>query len=141
MGFINSLLEGASRPQSFIPAVLLTALAILCEGIFAWSGFQAVGLNMNLGIAVFGYTVFTMFSILPTPPAGVGTNEGAKIIVFVSLLGFDSVKVNAMAILLHLVCVILIPAIGLICLRTLGLTLSSIMSRQEHSHEGAKAGA
>lgn len=141
MGFINSLLEGASRPQSFIPALMLTALAVLCEGIFAWEGFQAVGQPMNLGIAIFGYTVYTMFSILPNPPAGVGTNEGAKIVVFVTLLGFNSVKVNAMAILVHLVCVILIPSIGLISLRTLGLSLSSLLNRREQGQEEARASA
>lgn len=139
MGFVDSLLAGASRPQSFLPAILLTALAIACEGIFAWEGFQAVGLNMNIGIAIFGYTVYTMFSILPTPPGGVGTNEGAKVIVFVSLLGFDSVKVNAMAILVHAVCLVLIPGIGLFALRSLGLSLNSVLSRQEHKREEAKA--
>ncbi len=141
MGFINSLLEGASRPQSFIPALILTGMAVLCEGIFAWEGFQAVGQPMNIGIAIFGYTVYTMFSILPNPPAGVGTNEGAKIVVFVTLLGFDTIKVNAMAILLHMVCVILIPALGLISLRTLGLNLSSVLNRHDRSHEETKASA
>jgi uncharacterized protein (TIRG00374 family) len=135
MGFVDSLLAGASRPQSFLPAVLLTALAITCEGIFAWEGFQAVGLNMNIGIAIFGYTVYTMFSILPTPPGGVGTNEGAKVIVFVTLLGYNSVKVNAMAILVHAVCLLLIPALGLLSLQSLGLTLNSVLSRQERKHE------
>ncbi len=138
MGFVDSLLAGASRPQSFLPAILLTAMAISCEGIFAWEGFQAVGLPMNIGVAIFGYTIYTMFSILPTPPGGVGTNEGAKVIVFVTLLGFDTVKVNAMAILVHAVCLVLIPAIGLISLRSLGLTLSSVLSRHERKHEEAK---
>lgn len=141
MGFVDSLLEGARTPKAFIPAILLTALAVLCEGIFAWEGFQAVGLDMNLGIAVFGYTVYTMFSILPTPPAGVGTNEGAKVIVFVSLLGFNSVKVNAMAILVHPLCTLIMATIGLLSLRSLGLTLSGVLSRQEHGHEESKARA
>jgi uncharacterized protein (TIRG00374 family) len=131
MGFVDSLLAGASNPASFIPAIFLTGLAVTCEGIFAWEGFQAVQLSMNFGLATFGYAVYTLFAILPTPPAGLGTNEGAKAIVFTTLLGFNKVKVNAMAILVHPVCAILIGAIGLISLQTLGITLSSILQKQE----------
>ncbi|HEY4389228.1 MAG TPA: lysylphosphatidylglycerol synthase transmembrane domain-containing protein [Ktedonobacteraceae bacterium] len=137
MGFVDSLLAGASNLRSFIPAILLTGLAVTCEGIFAWEAFQAVQLHMNFGIATFGYAVYTMFAILPTPPAGVGTNEGAKAIVFTGLLGFNSVKVNAMAILVHPVCTILIGAIGLISLQTLGVKLSSILQKQE-GHQAVK---
>jgi uncharacterized protein (TIRG00374 family) len=138
MGFVDSLLAGASNPASFIPALILTGLAVACEGIFAWEGFQAVQLPMNFGIATFGYAVYTMFAILPTPPAGVGTNEGAKEIVFTALLGFNNIKVNAMAILVHPVCALLIGAIGLISLQTLGLTLSSILQKQD-KQEGNQA--
>ncbi len=136
MGFVDSLLAGASRPKTFIPAVLLTALAVTCEGLFAWEGFHAVQLNPGLGLTMFGYTLYTMFSILPTPPAGIGSNEGVKGIVFVGLLGFNENKVTAMAILVHLVCLILIGAIGMISLQTLGLNLSNIMQKQPN--KGAK---
>jgi uncharacterized protein (TIRG00374 family) len=131
MGFVDSLLAGASNPRAFIPALILTGLAVTFEGIFAWQGFQAVQLPMNFGIATFGYAVYTMFAILPTPPAGVGTNEGAKAIVFTILLGFNKTKVNAMAILVHPVCAVLIAAIGLISLQTLGLNLSSILQKEK----------
>ncbi len=132
MGFVDSLLAGASRPKTFIVAVLLTALAVSCEGLFAWEGFHAVQLNPGLGLTIFGYTFYTLFSILPTPPAGIGSNEGAKDLVFIKLLGFNSIKVNAMAILVHLVCVILIGAVGLLSLKTLGLNLSTILQKQQN---------
>jgi uncharacterized protein (TIRG00374 family) len=137
MGFVDSLIEGARRPKSFIPAAFLTALAILCEGIFAWQESQAIGLNtMSLGIAIFGYTVFTMFSILPTPPGQVGTNEGAKVIVFTSLLGFSKDKVLAMSILSHLVGPTIMTVIGLVSIWSLGLTFSGVLKIKEEHHKG-----
>jgi uncharacterized protein (TIRG00374 family) len=136
MGFVDSLIEGARRPKSFIPAVVLTALAILCEGIFAWQESQAVGLDtIGLGIATFGYTVFTMFSVLPTPPGQVGTNEGAKTIVFTSLLGFSKDKVLAMSILSHLVGPAIMTVISLVSKWSLGLTLSGVGNIKGEHHE------
>ncbi|GAC1425012.1 MAG: hypothetical protein NVS4B1_01950 [Ktedonobacteraceae bacterium] len=136
MGFVDSLIEGLKRPRSFIPATLLTALAILCEGIFAWQESQAIGLNtMGLGIATFGYTIFTMFSILPTPPAQVGTSEGTKMIVFASLLGFNKNKVLAMSLLSHMLGILLISAISLAAIWSLGLTLDSILTMKRGHHE------
>ena len=127
MNFVDSLIEGARRPKTFIAAAALTALAILCEGVFAWQMCRAVGLNtMSLGIATFGYSMFTMTSVLPTPPGQVGTNEGAKLLVFTSLLGFNKAQVLAMSILSHLVGPAVITSACLLSLWSLGLTLSGI---------------
>lgn len=142
MGFVDSLIEGVKRPETFLPAALLTALAILCEGIFAWQESLAVGLNtMSLGIATFGYTVFAMFSVLPTPPAQIGTTEGAKTIVFTSLLGFNKDKVLAMSILSHLVGPAIMTVVGLVSLWSLGLTLSSVLNIQRDHHEDKRTKA
>lgn len=140
MGFVDSLIEGVKRPKSFIPAAMLTALAILCEGIFAWQEFQAVGLDtIGLGISIFGYTVFTMFSVLPTPPAQVGTNEGAKAIVFTSLLGFSKDSVLAMSLLSHLVGPLVMASFGMASVWSLGLTLSSVLNMKGGQHEEKEA--
>jgi uncharacterized protein (TIRG00374 family) len=131
MGFVDSLLAGANQPKTFIPAVLLTAMAVTCEGLFAWEGFHAVNLNVGLGLTIFGYTVYTLCSILPSPPAGAGSNEGYKEAIFVGMLHFNKIKVLAMAVLVHVFCIILIGAIGMISLQTLGLKLSNVMQKQD----------
>jgi uncharacterized protein (TIRG00374 family) len=136
IGFVDSLIEGARRPKSFIPAALLTALAILCEGIYAWQESLAVGLNtIGLGIAIFGYTVFTMFSVLPTPPGQIGTNEGAKVIIFTTLLGFSKDKVLAMSILSHLIGPVIMTVIGMVSMWSLGLTFSGVRNIKGEYHE------
>ncbi len=67
-GFVDSLLAGASQPKIFIPAVLLTIVAVTFDGLFAMLAFWTVGVNISFGTAIFGYTVYNMFYILPTPP-------------------------------------------------------------------------
>ena len=127
LNFVDSLIEGARRPKTFIAAAALTALAILCEGVFAWQMSRAVGLNaMGLCLATFGYSMFTMTTVLPTPPGQVGTNEGAKLLVFTSLLGFNKAQVLAMSILSHVVGPAVITTACLISLWSLGLTLSGV---------------
>jgi uncharacterized protein (TIRG00374 family) len=67
-GFVDSLLIGMSRPQIFIPAVLLTCLAVTFDGLFAMLAFWTIGLPISFGTTIFGYTVYNMFYIFPTPP-------------------------------------------------------------------------
>ncbi len=136
MGFVDSLIEGLKRPRSFIPAAILTSLAIICEGVFAWQVSLAVGLDtMGLGLATFGYSIFTMFSILPTPPAQVGTSEAAKTLIFGSLLGFNKNRVLGMSLLSHVIGTVLMTVIGLVSIWSLGLTVKGVLNIKRERHE------
>lgn len=128
MGFVDSLLAGASNPKNFIPAVFLTAAALACDGLFAMFAFWTVGMNnVNFGMASFGYTTFNMFMILPTPPGHVGTNELFGTIVFGDLLGFDKKGVLAMFVFSHPLTAVIMAGMALICLSALGLKISSAL--------------
>lgn len=126
LGFVDSLLEGASRPKTFIPAILLTCLAITCDGLFAWFAFLTVGVNtMSFGTAIFGYTTYNMFCILPTPPGQVGSNELVGVLVFGSLLGYPKAQVLAMYLLSHPLAALIMTTMCLICLSGLGISIKS----------------
>ena len=128
MGFVDSLLEGASKPKTFIPAILLTCVAVTCDGLFAFMAFLTVGLTqMSFGTALFGYTTYNMFSILPTAPGQVGSNEVAGELVFGGLLGFNKDQVLAMFVLSHPLAALIMTTLALISLSALGLTVSSAM--------------
>jgi uncharacterized protein (TIRG00374 family) len=128
MGFVDSLLAGASNPKIFIPAVLLTCLAVICDGLFAMQGFAAIGLAMPFGSAIFGYMVYNMFSILPSPPGQVGTSEFAGLTAFHFLLGFNEQDVLAMFIASHPLCATIMGSAAWISAQTLGLKLFSVVS-------------
>jgi uncharacterized protein (TIRG00374 family) len=131
LGFVDSLLAGASNPKTFIPAILLTCLAITCDGLFAWFAFLAVGVtNMNFATAIFGYTTYNMFCILPTPPGQVGSNELVGVLVFSELLHFPETNVLAMFVLSHPLAALIMTTMCLLCLSSLGISIKSVMKIQ-----------
>ncbi|HLZ81072.1 MAG TPA: lysylphosphatidylglycerol synthase transmembrane domain-containing protein [Ktedonobacteraceae bacterium] len=135
-GFVDSLLLGASQPKIFIPAILLTCVAVIFDGLFAMLAFWTIGYPIPFGTAIFGYTVYNMFYILPTPPGQVGSNEVAGLLVFHGLLGIPADKVTAMFVFSHPWAALLMTITGMACLSALGLTISSAMKVQS---EGEKA--
>lgn len=135
-GFVDSLFAGASQPKVFLPAILLTAVAVCFDGLFAWLAFLTVGLNsMTYGQAIFGYTLFNMFYILPNPPGGVGSNELTGVLIFHGLLGFNEHSVLAMFVFSHPWTALLMCTVGMTCLSALGLNISSAMKVQNESEE------
>jgi uncharacterized protein (TIRG00374 family) len=130
-GFVDSLLTSASRPFIFLPAVGLTCLAVICDSLFAMFAFWTIGFPIAFGTTIFGYTVYNMFYIFPTPPGQIGSNEAVGLLVFTGLLHLPAEKVTAMFFFSHPWAAIIMCTAGLICLKTLGLTLSSTMKMQK----------
>jgi len=126
-GFVESLLASATRPHIFLPAVVLTCLAIICDSLFAMLAFWTIGFPISFGTAIFGYTVYNMFFIFPTPPGQIGSNEAVGLLVFTGLLHLPADKVTAMFIFSHPWAALLMCTAALICLKTLGLTISTTM--------------
>ena len=125
--FVDALLIGASRPRIFIPAVLLTLVAVIFEGLFAMLAFWTVGYQISFDTALFGYTVYNMFFILPTPPGQVGSNEVTGLLVFHGLLNIDAHYVTAMFIFSHPWAALMLCTVGLSNLSALGLNISTAM--------------
>ncbi len=137
-GFVDALLASASRPKTFLPALLLTCLALCCDGLFAMFAFWTVGVYMNFGQAIFGYTTFNMFTILPTPPGQVGSNEAIGTLVFGGLLGFNKTGVLAMFVFSHPLTALIMLTLSMTSLAALGLNLSSAL-KAPSAEEGRKA--
>jgi uncharacterized membrane protein YbhN (UPF0104 family) len=129
-GFVESLLMGASQPKIFLPALLLTGVAVGCDGLFAMLAFWTIGFPIPFGTALFGYSVYNLFYILPTPPGQVGSNEAVGLLVFHGLLNLPANQVTAMFFFSHPWAALLMCATGLACLSALGLTISSAMRVQ-----------
>ncbi len=138
-GFVDSLLAGASQPKVFLPAVGLTILAVICDGLFAMLAFWTIGSSLPFGTALFGYTVYITFYILPTTPGEVGTNEAVGLLVFSGLLHQSPLLVNAMFFFSHPYTALIMCSLGLLCLGGLGLTVGNAMKVQKED-EGRKSG-
>ena len=81
---------------------------------------------MGFGTAIFGYTTYNMFNILPTPPGQVGSNELVGVLVFGGLLGFPKTSVLAMFVFSHPLAALIMTTVGLVCLSGLGISLTSV---------------
>jgi uncharacterized protein (TIRG00374 family) len=134
--FVDALLAGARQPKIFIPAVLLTIAAVLCDGLFALLAFWTVGVSIPFGLAIFGYAVYNLFYILPNPPGQVGSNEVFGLLVFSGLLHLDPHGVTAMFIFSHPWAAVIQTVVGMGCLSALGLTLSTAMKVQSGNVKG-----
>jgi uncharacterized protein (TIRG00374 family) len=130
-GFVDSLLAGASQPRIFIPAIMLTIVAVLFDGLFAMLAFWTIGFHITFGMALFGYSVYNMFYILPTPPGQVGSNEFVGLLVFGGLLHIPAYQVTAMFVFSHPWAAVIMCTTGLICLSALGLTITGAMKVQK----------
>jgi uncharacterized protein (TIRG00374 family) len=134
-GFVDSLLAGASQPRIFIPAIMLTIVAVLFDGLFAMLAFWTIGFHITFGVALFGYSVYNMFYILPTPPGQVGSNEAVGLLVFSGLLHIPVTQVTAMFVFSHPWAAVLMSTTGLVCLSALGLTITGAMKVQTSGGE------
>ncbi|HYT37508.1 MAG TPA: lysylphosphatidylglycerol synthase transmembrane domain-containing protein [Ktedonobacteraceae bacterium] len=129
-GFVDSLLMGASQPKIFLPAILLTCVAVSFDGLFAMLAFWTIGFPISFGTAIFGYAVYNMFYILPTPPGQVGSNEAVGLLVFGGLLHLPALQVIAMFVFSHPWAALIMSTTGIICLSMLGLTISKLIKAQ-----------
>jgi uncharacterized protein (TIRG00374 family) len=124
IGFVDSLFASVSRPRIFLPALVLTCLAVVCDSLFALFAFWTIGLPVSLGTVIFGYTIYNLFFILPTPPGQIGSNEAVGLLIFAGLLGLPVDQVAAMFFFSHVWAALLMCSAALISLKTLGLTIS-----------------
>ena len=122
-GFIDSLLMGVSKPKIFVPAVMLTCVALVFDGLFAMLAFWTIGFPIAFRTAIFGYMTYNMYHILPTPPGQIGSNEAVGLLVFSGLLHLPALQVTAMFVFSHLWAALLMSVTGLACLSALGLSI------------------
>ena len=116
--------------------MLLTCAAVIFDSLFALLAFWTIGFPISFGTAIFGYTVYNVFYILPTPPGQIGSNEAVGLLVFGGLLHLPAAQVTAMFIFSHPWAALLMCTTGLAYLSALGLTLTGVI-RARTGEDGA----
>jgi uncharacterized protein (TIRG00374 family) len=139
-GFVDSLFASVGRPRIFLPTLALTCLAVVCDSLFAMFAFWTIGLPISFGTVIFGYTVYNLFFILPTPPGQIGSNEAVGLLIFAGLLHLPADQVAAMFFFSHVWAALLMCSAALISLKTLGLTISTTVKKPpvESQAEGVR---
>lgn len=123
--FLDTLVALVRRPRLMLVAVAFTALAVSLDALFCLLAFRAVGVSASPSTALYGYTLFNLAFILPTPPGQVGSNELMGLMIFSGGFGLSRSGVGAMFLFSHPWTAMLMTASGLACLSLMGLSLTS----------------
>jgi uncharacterized membrane protein YbhN (UPF0104 family) len=108
-------------------AAAYTVVAVGLDALFCVLAFRAVGVGVALPAVLYGYTLFNLAFILPTPPGQIGSNEVIGLLIFSGVFGVDRAGVGAMFLFSHPWTAALLTACGLLCLSAMGLTLRSTL--------------
>jgi uncharacterized protein (TIRG00374 family) len=124
-GFIDTLTGLIRRPRILLIAAVYTVLALGLDALFCLLAFKAVGVTVPILVVLYGYTLFNLSFILPSPPGQVGSNELIGLLIFSGVFRVSRAGVGAMFLFSHPLTGILMTCTGLVCLSAMGLTLRS----------------
>ena len=120
-----------SSPPSY------TVIALGLDALFCLLAFRAVGVTVSLLVVLYGYTLFNLSFILPSPPGQVGSNELIGLLIFSGVFRVNRTGVGAMFLFSHPWTGILMTCTGLACLSAMSLTLRGTL-RLARDHEDWK---
>jgi uncharacterized protein (TIRG00374 family) len=145
-GFIDTLLALIHRPRVLFTAAVYTVIALGLDALFCLLAFRAVGVSVSLLVVLYGYTLFNLSFILPSPPGQVGSNELIGLLIFSGVFRVGRAGVGAMFLFSHPWTGILMTCSGLACLSAMGMTLrSTLRLAQDHEdwkeHDGPRNGS
>jgi len=132
-GFVATLIALIRRPRILLIAAVYTVFALGLDALFCLLAFRAVGVTVPILVVLYGYTLFNLSFVLPSPPGQVGSNELIGLLVFSGVFRVNRAGVGAMFLFSHPWTGILMTCSGLACLSAMGLTLRSTLSlAQDH---------
>lgn len=102
----NSLVEifcGSIREKNKLVFLICCSIIIwICDGLFTFLVFLALGECLNPIIVVFTNMIATLTKVFPITPGGLGVFEGAMVLVF-SMFGLKSSLIGIVSTLDHLI--------------------------------------
>ena len=132
-GFIDTLVALIRRPRVLLSAAIYTFVALGLDALFCLLAFRAVGVTVPLVVAIYGYTLFNLSFILPSPPGQAGSNELVGLLIFSGVFHVSGTGVGAMFLFSHPWTGILMTCSGLACLSAMGLTVRGTFSLARES--------
>jgi uncharacterized protein (TIRG00374 family) len=138
--FVDTLLALIRQPRIMITAAAYTVVALLLDALFCLLAFRAVATVVPIPVVLYGYTLFNLSFVLPSPPGQVGSNELIGLLIFSGSFGISRSAVGAMFLFSHPWTAFLMTCAGLACLSAMGLKMRSTL-RLAQGERGALAAA
>jgi uncharacterized membrane protein YbhN (UPF0104 family) len=115
------------KPRILLIAGAYTCIAVALDAAFCWLAFRSVGVAVPVLVVVYGYTLFNLSFILPSPPGQVGSNELIGLLIFSGVFRVSRTGVGAMFLFSHPFTGVLMACTGLLCLSAMSLSLRSTL--------------
>jgi uncharacterized protein (TIRG00374 family) len=132
-GFVATLIALIRRPRILLIAAVYTVFALGLDALFCLLAFRAVGVTVPVLVVLYGYTLFNLSFILPSPPGQIGSNELVGMLIFSGVFRVNRTGVGAMFLFSHPWTGILMTCSGLACLSAMSLTLRGTLNlAQDH---------
>jgi uncharacterized protein (TIRG00374 family) len=135
VGFLDTLGALVRRPGLLLIALAYTILAVGLDALFCFLAFRTVGVTVSAPVVLYGYTLYNLAFILPTPPGQIGSNELIGLLIFSGMFGVNRAGVGATFLFSHPWTAILMTTSGLLCLSFMGLSLRSTLRLAQDSGE------
>jgi uncharacterized protein (TIRG00374 family) len=139
-GFTDTLMALFRRPKILLAASAYTVVAVALDALFCLLAFRAVGVAVPALVVLYGYTLFNLSFILPSPPGQVGSNELIGLLIFSGVFRVSRTGVGAMFLFSHPFTGLLMACGGLACLSAMSLTLRSTF-RLAQDHQDQEPGS
>lgn len=137
-GFIDTLIGLVRQPRLLLAAAGYTAVALCLDAVFCLLAFRAVGVGVAFPVVLYGYTLFNLSFILPSPPGQVGSNELIGLLIFSGVFGVSRSGVGAMFLFSHPLTGLLMTCTGLACLSSMGLSVRGTLRLARTSSQGER---
>jgi uncharacterized protein (TIRG00374 family) len=125
--FTGTLLGLLRNPRILLIAGTYTCIAVTLDAAFCWLAFRAVGVSVPVLVVLYGYTLFNLSFILPSPPGQVGSNELIGLLIFSGVFRVSRTGVGAMFLFSHPFTGLLMASTGLLSLSVMSLSLRSTL--------------
>jgi uncharacterized protein (TIRG00374 family) len=137
--FVDTLIGLVRRPRLLLVTIGFTAVAVCLDATFCYLAFRAVGVGVAMPTVLFGYTLYNLAYLLPTPPGQIGSNELIGLLIFSGVFGVSRAGVGAMFVFSHPWTAVLMATCGMVCLSSMGLTLRTTfgLTRSAGTEEAA----
>jgi uncharacterized protein (TIRG00374 family) len=134
--FLDTLVGLIHRPRLLLVAAGYTMVALTLDAAFCYLAFRAVGVIVALPIVLFGYTLYNLAYLAPTPPGQIGSNELIGLLIFSGVFGVNRSGVGAMFVFSHPWTAILMAICGTVCLASMGLTVRTTFGLTRSAETG-----
>jgi uncharacterized membrane protein YbhN (UPF0104 family) len=127
-GFADATLDSMrivrSDAWSTLQLLGLSVAVLLADALKDHFVLRAFGLRVPVVECFFGVGLTNLAFILPSPPAGIGSNEWYATLVYTAGFGYDRTRVASGALFGHLMTTLVVAAGGALSLSSLGISLT-----------------